>query len=112
MTNPNASNQKVGDNALIALEKEIANTISPIVLNYVFLLDPEQNYQVQMSTSLTKNQLTLLQSYNSAAIKLLNKNGIETELKTDDVFEKFKSIQKDIYTLRYLSCLLYTSRCV
>lgn len=107
MTNPNASNQKVGDNALIALEKEIANTISPIVLNYVFLLDPEQNYQVQMSTSLTKNQLTLLQSYNSAAIKLLNKNGIETELKTDDVFEKFKSIQKDIYTLRYIQAKKY-----
>jgi len=110
MTNPNAVNQKVEDKTLIALEKDIAKSISPMVFNYIFLLDPTQNYQVQLKNPLTKDQLTLIQKYNSSATTLLKENGVDIDLKMDDTFEKFKIIQKDIYTLRFIQAKKYFAK--
>lgn len=92
---------------LSKLESRIASEISPEVLDYLFLLDPNSKQRASFNTPLTGKQLSLLQEYNTLGNNISKEVGIDMKVTSEDVFEKFTQIIQQMYLMKFVETRKY-----
>jgi len=84
------------------LEKKIASQISPEIFDYMFLLTPETSQEIKLTSSLSMRQMSLLDQYNLISSQYIESLGIKLEELKTGTFEKFLTLSRNIYLIRFV----------
>lgn len=84
------------------VERRISKEISPFAMDYIYLLAPERNEQIKLSTPLTTGQTDLLKKYNNLCLDYFKYIDVPIESLSTDTFESFLEIQRSVYLVRFV----------